>query len=109
MADISITNTFTDTLDIHLGSKVQADFEDVTDVLNAGLDETHLDDESDLGIKKITASTKFVTPEIESQLEAADFVIDIDDVPSGAKLVITDSDDVVLFQIAEDGGIEIGA
>ena len=108
MADIELTNTFTDVNDANLGSKIQANFGDVTDVLNGGLDETHLDDESELGIQKMIASTQFVTPKIESPAEVVDLVIDIDAVPTGAKLKITDSADVVLFQILETGGIQIG-
>ena len=108
MADITLTYTFSDGESATLGAKIMQNFNDVIAVLNAGLNQTHLDDESDLSIKKMIASTKFVAALIEDQELGTDLVVDISDV-ADVKFKITDSSDTTLFQILQAGVVKVGA
>jgi len=107
VADITLTYTFSDG-ESGLGTKIMQNFDDLLTVLNGSLDHDNIDDETWLSIKKMIASTKFIANLIESQTEGENLVFDISDV-AAVKFKITDSNDVVLFQIQQDGTIKVGA
>ncbi len=107
MGNIAYTYVFADG-NTGLGAKIQANLDDITDIVNGALDGTNLKTGASLAIKKMTASTKFVTPKITSKVTAEDLVVNIPDT-GVSKLKVTNSSDVVLFEIDSTGKLIIGS
>jgi hypothetical protein len=107
MSFINYTNTFADG-NTTLGTKVTQNFTDITTVLNGALDGANIKSGTDIAIKKMTASTKFVPAKIDSKSETLDLSVEIPDA-IGSKLKVTNSADTVLFQIDSTGQVIYGS
>ena len=107
MANISYTYTFADG-NTTLGTKVTANFGNITTVLNGALDGANIKSGASLAIKKMTASTKFITPKISSKVVAEDLIVNVPSI-GGSKLQVKNSSNVVLFEIDSTGKVIIGS
>ena len=107
MSSITYTNVFADG-NTGLGTKLTANFGDITTVLNGALDGANLKTGASLAIQKMTASTKFVTPKISSKVVAEDLIVNIPTI-GGSKLQVKNSSNVVLFEIDSTGKVIIGS
>lgn len=107
MSFISYTYAFQDG-DTGLGTKITANFGAITNVLNGALDGANVKSGTDVAIKKMTASTKFVPAKIDSKSETLDLSIEVPDA-IGSKLKVTNSADTVLFEIDSTGQIIYGS
>jgi hypothetical protein len=106
VSNITYTYTFADG-NTTLGTKVTANFGNITTVINGALDGTNIKTGASLAIKKMTASTKFVAPKISSKA-IEDLIVNIPTI-GGSKLRVTNSSDVVLFEIDSTGMLIIGS
>ena len=107
MANISYTYTFADG-NTTLGTKVTANFGNITTALNGALDASNLKSGASLAIQKMTASTKFVTPKISSKVVAEDLIVNIP-TTGNPKLRVRNSSNTVLFEIDATGKVIIGS
>ena len=107
MPNISYTYTFSDG-NTSLGTKIQQNFTDITDIINGALDGDNLKSGASMAIKKMTASTKFVTAKISSKMAAQDLVFNIP-TSGAAKVQVKNSTDTVLFEIDLNDGVTIGS
>jgi len=107
VANISYTYTFADG-NTTLGTKVTANFGNITTALNGALDASNLKSGASLAIQKMTASTKFITPKISSKVVAEDLIVNIPTI-GGSKLQVKNSSNVVLFEIDSTGKVIIGS
>ena len=107
MSAISYTYTFQDG-NTGLGTKITANFSAITTVLNGALDGANIKSGASLAIKKMTASTKFVTAKISSKMLAEDLIVNIPTI-GGSKLQVKNSSNVVLFEIDSTGKLIIGS
>lgn len=104
MSVITYTNTFT-AGDSLLGSKIMQNFNDVTTVLNGLLEETNLKTNTSMSINTITASTKIRTSKINTPT-MEDMTIAIP-TSGDTKLIVRNSNDVVIFEIDNNGDLII--
>jgi len=107
VSSITYTNVFADG-NTGLGTKLTANFGNITTVLNGALDGTNLKTGASLAIQKMTASTKFVTPKISSKVVAEDLIVNIP-TTGNPKLRVRNSSNTVLFEIDATGKVIIGS
>jgi hypothetical protein len=107
VSSITYTNVFADG-NTGLGAKVTANFGNITTVLNGALDGANLKTGASLAIKKMTASTKFVTSKISSKAVAEDLIVNIP-TTGNPKLRVRNSSNTMLFEIDATGKVIIGS
>jgi hypothetical protein len=107
VSNITYTYTFADG-NTALGTKVTANFGNITTVLNGALDGANFKTGASLAIQKMTATTKFIAAKISSKVVAEDLIVNIPSI-GGSKLQVKNSSNVVLFEIDSTGKLIIGS
>jgi hypothetical protein len=101
---LTYTNTFADS-NTGLGTKIQANFADITTLVNGNLNGDNIPSGAGLSVLSLAATTSIKTPVIQAR-SASNIIVDIASF-AGSRLKVTNSDDTVLFEIDTNGEVVI--